>query len=102
MPRPPPRPQACRIVIWIPHGDAPGPRCRRAGELLVFCDETMLRPNIVLPGERSATQPIPLDDAPEPVAYYYPISAVAAEIVGKADSWRRRHRVSVRDWPPSM
>lgn len=71
------------------------------GELLRVWDEAMLARRGLIRDERPATQPIPEDES-DPLAYWYPISAVATEIVGKADSWRRRHRVSVRDWPPWM
>jgi hypothetical protein len=46
-------------------------------------------------------KPVP-EDEDHPCAYWYPVSAVAAELVSSADSWRRRHRVSVRDWPAWM
>ena len=70
------------------------------GELLRVWDQSMLARRGLLRDE-PGTQPIP-DDEADPLAYWYPISAVASEVVGRADSWRRRHRVSVRDWAPWM
>jgi hypothetical protein len=71
------------------------------GELLRVWDQSMLAKRGLLRDQPPATVPI-ADDEADPLAYWYPISAVAIEIVGKADSWRRRHRVSIRDWPPWM
>jgi hypothetical protein len=72
------------------------------GELLCFWDESMLAERGLLTNEqRPATDPIPYPEA-DPAAYWYPTGAVVTELIAKADSWRRRHRVSVRDWPPWM
>lgn len=71
------------------------------GELLQVWDESMLATRGLLTDQRPATQPIP-DDEADTLAYWYPVSSVAAEIAGKADSWRRRRRVSIRDWPQWM
>jgi hypothetical protein len=71
------------------------------GELLMVSGQAMLAERGLLRDDWPATQPIP-DGQAHPLAYWYPISAVAAEIVAKTDSWRRRHRVSVRDWPQWM
>src|SRR5262249_59917734 len=57
------------------------------GELLQVWDESMLATRGLLTDQRSATQPIP-DDEAGTLAYWYPVSSVAAEIAGKADSWR--------------
>jgi hypothetical protein len=72
------------------------------GELLRVWEEPMLAKRGSLSHDRPSSQPVAWESESEPLAYWYPISAVAAEIIGKADSWRRRHRVSVRDWPPWM
>jgi hypothetical protein len=69
-------------------------------ELLRFWDESMLAAQGLLTGAREQ-QPIP-DDQDDPCAFWYPVSAVAAELTEKSDSWRRRHRVSIRDWPAWM
>lgn len=72
------------------------------GKLLCFWDESMLAERGLLTNDqRPATDPIPYPEA-DPAAYWYPAGAVLVEIISKADSWRRRHRVSVRDWPPWM
>src|SRR5262249_14203894 len=67
-------------------------------DLLRFWDESMLATQGLLNGEPLG-KPIP-DDQDDPCAYWYPVSAVAAELISSVDSWRRRHRISVRDWPP--
>jgi hypothetical protein len=72
------------------------------GELLRVWEEPMLDGKGFLSHARPSTQPVAWESESEPLAYWYPISAVAAEIIGNADSWRRRHRVSVRDWPSWM
>jgi hypothetical protein len=74
------------------------------GELFRFWDESMLAKRGLLgDDQRPATDALPYGDSEgDPVAYWYPVGAVLVEIIGKADSWRRRHRVSVRDWPPWM
>jgi hypothetical protein len=69
-------------------------------DLLRFWDESMLATQGLLTGARE-DRPIP-ECQDDPCAYWYPVSAVAAELVSSADSWRRRHRVSVRDWPVWM
>jgi hypothetical protein len=69
-------------------------------DLVRFWDESMLAKEGLVSGQRQG-KPIP-EDQDDPWAYWYPVSAVAAELVSSADSWRRRHRVSVRDWPPWM
>jgi hypothetical protein len=69
------------------------------GDLLRVWEETTLVERGFLSRGQPLTQPVPWESESEPLAYWYPISAVAAETVGKADSWRRRHRVSIRDWP---
>jgi hypothetical protein len=74
----------------------------RDGDLVRVWEEPMLAKRGLLRDDRPSAQLVAWDSDSEPLAYWYPISAVAAEIVGKADSWRRRHRVSVRDWPPWM
>src|SRR5262249_55100836 len=71
------------------------------GELLRIFDEAMVTAERGMPDERVPTQPIP-DDESDPLAYWYPIGAVATEIVGRADNWRRRHRVPIRNWPAWM
>lgn len=71
------------------------------GGLLRVWDESMVVRVGVMRGERVPTQPIP-DDESDPLAYWYPISAVSAEIAAKADNWRRRHRIPIRNWPPWM
>jgi len=70
------------------------------GALVQIWDEAMLESRHLLNANRSATRPIP--DGADPVAYWYPVSAVASEVVARADNWRRRHRISIRDWPPWM
>jgi hypothetical protein len=72
------------------------------GDLLRVWDEPTLARRGFLSHDRPSMQPVRWESESEPFAYWYPISAVAAEIVSKADSWRRRHRVSVRDWPQGM
>jgi hypothetical protein len=72
------------------------------GDLLRVWEEPMLAAKGLLRNDGASTQTIAWDSESVPLAYWYPISAVAAEIVGKADSWRRRHRVSIRDWPQWM
>lgn len=72
------------------------------GELLRVFEEPYLAEHGFLGNDRASMEPVPLESKSEPLAYWYPVSALASEIVGKADSWRRRHRVSVRDWPPWM
>jgi hypothetical protein len=69
-------------------------------DLLRFWDESMLAKAGLLSDVRQG-QAIP-EDQDDPCALWYPVSAVAAELVSNADGWRRRHRVSVRDWPPWM
>ena len=60
------------------------------GELLRVWNQSMLAKRGLLRDQPPATRPIP-DDEADPLAYWYPISAVAAEVVGKADNWRRCH-----------
>jgi hypothetical protein len=73
-----------------------------AGELLCFWDESMLVERGLLSNDQQpATHPIPYPEV-DPAAYGYPAGAVLVELIGKADCWRRRHRVSIRDWPPWM
>jgi hypothetical protein len=72
------------------------------GELLRVWEEPMLAERGFLSHDRLSTQPVAWESESDPLAYWYPISAVASEIISKADSWRRRHRVSVRDRPPWM
>jgi hypothetical protein len=69
------------------------------GDLLRVWDEATLVERGLVSRDLPSTQPVPWESESEPFAYWYPISAIAAELVGKADSWRRRHRVSIRDWP---
>jgi hypothetical protein len=69
------------------------------GDLLRVWEEPMLATQGFLTHDLPSTRPVPWESESQPLAYWYPISAVAAEIVGKADGWRRRHRVSIRDWP---
>jgi MerR HTH family regulatory protein len=72
------------------------------GDLLRVWEEPTLATRGFLSHDRPSTQPVPWESESEPLAYWYPISAIASDIISKADNWRRRHRVSIRDWPPWM
>jgi hypothetical protein len=87
-----------RVCSGAPFGACPQPADKSAhcGAMRVEgVGDTLL--SGINEDDRVSTRPLTWESDTEPFAYWYPINAVAAEVVGNADSWRRRHRVSVRD-----